>query len=104
MTAVFDVRVTNHGGVADTFEVKVPAAGTGWVLKAFDALKDGTEITTDITSLTGWTTPNVEVGSGATFRIEVAPDPLVTGPVTSSSLVSVTSVLDSTATDAVKGT
>ncbi len=103
-TAIFQVRIHNYGNAPDSFVLKAPVGRAGWLLRYFDAPKEGTEITTALTSLAGWTSGAVEPGETLDLRLEAKPDPNVTGAVSSSALIEVTSVLDASAIDAVKAT
>ena len=99
--ATFVIRVENDGVATDSFKLTAPASGDGWNVRYFDAVENGTDITTAITSEDGWTASAIEAGKAKELRLEVEPDAINPGQVFRNFLVRADSQLDPSAADAV---
>ena len=97
--ASYLVEVQNNSGTADSFNLYAPPGNTNWTVAYFDAPSNGTDITSQITSPTGWPTGQMAVGASKEILVEVTPGASATPssgfnvPVTVSE-VGTTTVLD----------
>jgi len=67
------VRVTNTGDEETAFVVNEKTASHArWIVRYFDAIEGGTEITQQIRD-TGWTTPSLAGGADTSLRVTVVP-------------------------------
>jgi len=63
-------RMKNNGNVAETFNLKAPAGDANWLLRYIDSTT-GLEITTDITSVAGWTSGSIPRSGSRSMKVEV---------------------------------
>lgn len=99
-TAIYHIKIENDGNVADSFRVTVTDGWNQWVVRYFDALSGGNEITTQITN-SGWVTGLLQPQSSKEIRVEVVAEWFWYGsPLTL--LIKSTSLSDNTKKDVVK--
>ncbi len=78
LPAIFHIKIENDGTITDVFRVRaieeahVPPTAT-WTITYFDALSGGNNITSQITSSSGWTTGSLTPGGYREIRVEVTP-------------------------------
>lgn len=100
--ATYFLKVQNDGTLgADRFRLTVPAVGTGWTAKYFDVVTNA-EITSQITSSTGWTTPSLNAEEAREIKAVITPGTAIGGGVVKSLLVTAASTADTTKKDAAK--
>lgn len=74
--AVFHIKIQNDGTIVDNISVRaieLPTAGS-WVIEYFDALQGGNNITSQITSSSGWMTGELIFCQSRQIRVEIAPN------------------------------
>lgn len=69
-TAIYHIKIENDGNVADSFKITVTDEWNQWVVRYFDALSGGNEITAQITG-SGWLTGLLQPQESKEIRIEV---------------------------------
>jgi hypothetical protein len=74
--AVYELKVQNDGSVAIRVRVTATPSGSGWSIRYFDALTDGTDITSRVIGV-GWLSAAIAPGAQRELRVEVTPDSLV---------------------------
>ena len=99
--SVYHLKVQNDGTATDSFVITGDAGGNGWVVKYYDALTDGVEITGQIND-TGWATDPLPPGGSHEFRVEVAADLGVPAGDPIQVLVTAKSAADATKRDTVE--
>lgn len=103
--AVYVLTLRNTSSAADTLVWRGPAhenGGTKWSLRYFDAPTGTNDITTQVTSQSGWSTPNpVAAGGSLQVRVEVSPDAALPAGNTFTALFGVQSARDTSAQDVV---
>lgn len=72
-TARYQVRLENAGTVADTVTLTGTKGANGWAVRYYDAA-DNTDLTDQITGLTGYPYANLAVEDPRELRVEVTPD------------------------------
>ena len=77
--AVYHWKVTNTGSVADSFQLKLPAANPNWTVRLYDALDGGTDITTAAQNSSGYTTAILAPQRSLSLRLQVQPQSGTTG-------------------------
>lgn len=101
--AIYHFKLQNDGVRNDTFTVKASPATPNWTVRYYDALSGTNEITTAITSETGWSVA-VNAQASKEFRVEVTASALIPIGESLPLLVTATSTGDATSVDAVKAT
>ena len=101
VAAVYYFHVQNAGNTGDTFTVKAPAGGSGWKLVYKDLTTTMVDITTAITSTTGWSSGPLVPNAYKFLVVQVAPDTTVTSGVIDTLTVTAVSNNDATKQDAV---
>ncbi len=101
-TMNFAVQVRNDANVAVPIRLKAPAENADWTIQYFDALEQGNEITTDITSSTGWVTPTVEPGQTYEIRFQVSPNTTASATTSTEFAIRAEAADSSTEADVVK--
>ncbi len=95
--AVYNLKITNRGNVADSFRVKLPFAQSGWSLTLYDALSGGTDVTGNAQQLNGFNVGSLAPQQSKEFRLEVKPIASTTGSFSVSAVT--TSITDTTVQD-----
>lgn len=98
--AVYHLKVQNDGTASDSFVVTGTGSGGGWIVRYYDQLQGGGEITSGVTGA-GWTVGPLAPGMTRELRVEVALESGVTGQAPHSLLVAARSAADSARADAV---
>jgi hypothetical protein len=71
--AVYHLYWQNDGNVVDTLRVRGPGDDGYWKVRYYDAFRDGTDITSQVTG-TGWETAPTAPGGKRSMRVEVSVD------------------------------
>ena len=74
VAAVYNLKITNQGNVADSFKFKLPLAKQGWSLSLYDARSGGTNITGIAQQQSGFNTGSLAPQQFKEFRLEVKPN------------------------------
>lgn len=98
--AVYHLKLQNDGTASDSFVITGAGSGGGWIVRYYDQLHGGAEITAPVTGA-GWTVGPLPAGMTREFRVEVALESGVTGQAPHSLLVTARSTTDSDRVDAV---
>ena len=77
--AVYNLKVTNKGSVADNFRVKLPVP-PGWSLSLYDALDGGVDKTTNAQNGNGFDIGSLAPAQSRELRIEIKPNAGTTTP------------------------
>ncbi len=99
--AKYELKIQNDGLATDTFRVTGDPGGNGWLVRYYDALEGGLDITATVNG-DGWVTPVLPPGAAVNFRMEVGIDPGVPTNSDWSVLVTVKSDTDVVKLDVVK--
>lgn len=100
VTATFYTRVQNDGEASDSMRINGGVQSSNWTVKYYTS--SGTEITSSVTSSTGWTTPTLAVGASIDIKTVMTPSTVLTDGSTKDILITATSVTDTTKKDTVK--
>ncbi len=102
--AIYWIKITNPGDVYDSYKIKGPTGGNGWTVTYYKhASPNSIDITSQVTSAEGWTTPTIAPGEYNTLVYAyVRPDTTVPIGTTKDILVTARSFGDNTKVDAVK--
>lgn len=71
--ATYQVKIKNNDSVPANLKVTGTALSKGWIAQYFDALDGRHDITTAVTSTTGWTTPLLRPGLSLEMLVTVIP-------------------------------
>ena len=71
--AVYHIKMENDGLMIDNIRVKGTGDKSDWIVRYYDTLIGGTDITLDVTGL-GWLTGTLSSGDEKEIRVEVTPD------------------------------
>ena len=71
--ATYVLKVVNAGQAAEPLTITGTAGGSGWSVLYYDAPTGGANITTAVTSATGWGIPSLAPGGSKEFRVVVTP-------------------------------
>jgi hypothetical protein len=101
--AVYGLRVQSPASAREQYPYKVVGSASegGWVVRYFDALSGGTDITSLVTGA-GWWTPPLVAGGTRDLRVEVTPHSAVPAGQSKEVFVIACSPLDAGIRDAVK--
>jgi hypothetical protein len=71
--AVYDLQGRYQGNLPDSIRVRGPAGDPSWTVKYFNALSQGQDVTTEVTSPAGLTFGDVQSGFQFELRVEITP-------------------------------
>ncbi|MBI3922583.1 MAG: hypothetical protein HY318_14265, partial [Armatimonadetes bacterium] len=100
--ATYNAKVLNAGNVTENMRLKGTAGGSGWVVKYFNSLVGGTDITSSVTSSSGYTISSLTIGSFREFRVEVTAGATLTIGAAKDVILTASSTTDGTKKDIVK--
>lgn len=101
--ATFILKMINLGNTPDSFVVRGPADGSGWVVRYYDAIHDGNDITAAVTG-SGWTNAPVVAGNAFEFKVDVTGSTNIPAGTVKDLVIMATSSDDAAKLDAVLAT
>jgi C1A family cysteine protease len=101
-TMTCEVVLQNDGSTSDSFTLNATLPASGWTACLYNALTGGQDITAQLISGQGWTTPSLAAGATLALRIELTRTGNGTKNSQSEVLLSAKSSANATKTDAVK--